>query len=165
MSYVRAGSAVLLFAVTAAPAAVIIMNRQQDLSRLAYEVRTASGMRPVVLYQADETTLGFMDYYDSGPHKPIADAIEAHARQKLRLELRAHPDDCVLLPLPESHRPRAVVALLDSGEATRFAAALGLNVLDTIDVRRGRHYALLGSRASLPRAATETLESGKRLFF
>jgi 4-amino-4-deoxy-L-arabinose transferase-like glycosyltransferase len=164
-SYMRAGAAILLFAVTAAPAAVLVMNMQQDLSRLAYDVRAVSGERPVVLYQADETTLGFMDYYDSGPHKPIVDANETRARQKLRLELATHPDSCVLLSLPESRRPRAVVASLDSEDANQFAAALGLHVLDTIGVRRGRHYALLAAPASLPRVATATFESSRRLFF
>ena len=164
-SYMRAGAAVLLFAVTAAPAAVIIMNMQQDLSRLAYDVRAVSGERPVVLYQPDETTLGFMDYYDSGEHKPIADAIETRAREKLRLELASHPDACVLLSLPESRRPRAVVASLDIEDANRFAAALGLKVLDTMGVRRGRHYALLAAPDGPPQAASAMFESGTRLFF
>ncbi len=164
-SYMRAGAAVLLFAVTAAPAAVIIMNMQQDLSRLAYDVRAVSGERPVVLYQPDETTLGFMDYYDSGEHKPIADAIETRAREKLRLELASHPDACVLLSLPESRRPRAVVASLDMEDANRFAAALGLKVLDTMGVRRGRHYALLAAPDGPPQAASAMFESGTRLFF
>jgi 4-amino-4-deoxy-L-arabinose transferase-like glycosyltransferase len=163
-SYMRAGTGALLFAITAAPAAVFVMNMQQDLSPLAHDVRALSGARPVVLYQPDETTLGFMDYYDTGQHKPIADAIETRAREKLRLELATHPDACVLLSLPESRRPRAVVASLDSEAANRFAAALGLRVLDTMGVRSGRHYALLAASTRRTQAASVIFESGRRLF-
>ena len=75
-----------------------LLNRSQDLGRIAAFIRDTSGGRPLILWLPDETTLAMSDLYLPAPACSILLEVESadeRARHLARC-LREHPDAAVV---------------------------------------------------------------------
>jgi hypothetical protein len=72
-----------------------LLDRAQDLERMARFIEAASGDRPLVLWLPDETTLAMSDLYLPRPACSILSASADHAQQ-LATCLQQHPRSAVV---------------------------------------------------------------------
>jgi len=134
-----------------------LLNRSQDLERIAAFIEGASGGRPLVLWLPDETTLAMSDLYLRKPACSILLDVETEEQRVRHLAhcLQEFPDAAVVglinCPASECDRKAGVTDASDPLQRRRLAfqdatlAAAGVQSVDGIVRPGGRGY-LVGFR-------------------